>query len=151
MRWMTRAATVGAATAAGLAVQRAWAARERLLGTIAGGGRPPESEWLVRTVNRPPWEVMTEGRPPEALARLGDAVEVRIRPAPGDRGAELAVRPTRPDPESRRTARLALREAKQLLETGEVIAPSQPSTTRPTMLNRPLAYVTRHAREEGRP
>jgi hypothetical protein len=148
---MTRAAAAGAVTAAGLAVQRAWAARERVLGTIAGGARGPEPEWLVRTVNRPPWEVMSDGRPPEALARLGDAVEVRIRPAPGDRGAELAVRPTRTDPETRRCARLALREAKQLLETGEVIGPSQPPTARPTLLNRPLAYVTRHAREEGRP
>ncbi len=150
MRWMTRAAAVGAVTAAGLAAQRAWAARERVLGTIAGA-RGPAPEWLVRTVNRPPWEVMSDGRPPEALARLGDAVEVRIRPAPGDRGAELAVRPTGADPETRRSARLALREAKQLLETGEVIGPSQPPTTRPTLLNRPLAYVTRHAREEGRP
>jgi hypothetical protein len=156
---MTRAAAAGAVTAAGLAVQRAWSARERLLATIAGATHRRDPEWLVLTVNRPPWEVTPDGHPPEPLARLGGAVEIRVRPAPGDRGSELAVRPTGADPgaqrteaqrtEARRAARLALREAKQVLETGEVLGPTQPPTARPTLLG-PLAYAVRHAREEGR-
>jgi hypothetical protein len=148
MRWTTRAAVVAGVTAGGVAVRRMLANRGVL--PMSADRHGSEGEWLVLTVNRPPWEVTPDGRPPEPLARLGEAVEVRVRPAPGDRGSELAIRPTGTDRDARRAARLALRESKQLLETGEVLKASGPPTTRSTLLNRPLAYATRHAREEGR-
>jgi hypothetical protein len=148
MRWTTRAAVVVAGTAGGVVLRRALAARGVLPSGLRGDG--PQGEWLVLTINRPPWEVAPDGQPPEPLARLGEAVEVRVRPAPGDRGSELAIRPTGTDRDARRAARLALRQSKQLLETGEVLAPDAPPTARRTLLNRPLEFATRHAREEGR-
>ena len=69
---------------------------------------------------------------PAPLAELGDEIEVRLRPAPGDRGTELAARLTdQPsggkhrrlsgsDPQAE--LRSALRRAKQLIEVGEVLA-----------------------------
>jgi hypothetical protein len=49
-----------------------------------------------------------------------------------------------------RRLRRALRESKQLAEVGEVLRPDAPPTTRRTLRGAPLAYTTRHAREEGR-
>jgi hypothetical protein len=130
------AAGVGAAGVAGL--------RRR-----SRGGGTHADRWHTVTVNRVPEEV---GHLPEPLDRLGHAVEVRIRPAPGDRGTELAVRlpGTFSGREPVRELRQGLREAKQLLEVGEVLLPDTPPTTRRTVLGRPLAYLTRHGREEGR-
>jgi hypothetical protein len=115
----------------------------------------------VVTVNRPQSEVGPDGRLPEPLAALGDRVEVRLRP-PGDRGTEIAARLRDGEPsglgavtarlagdEPRWAVRRALRDAKQLLETGEILRPSQPPTAERTPLNRPLEYATRHGKEEG--
>ncbi len=148
MRWIRSAGIVAVATAGGMAARRVLAAR---LPAVAGGGREPN--WLVATIYRAPTDIAPEGRLPEPLDRLGAAVEVQIRPAPGDRGAELWVRPRpgrKADRDAWRRARLALREAKQLCETGEILQPDRPATTRPTPLNRPLEYVVSRAREEGR-
>ncbi|MGY1669616.1 hypothetical protein [Geodermatophilus sp. SYSU D00710] len=59
---------------------------------------------------------------PPPLAALGDRVETRVTPAPGDKGTELAARFRGPatDEEIGRL-RQALREAKQLVEVGEVL------------------------------
>ncbi|MFI7607865.1 hypothetical protein ACIBTV_22365 [Micromonospora sp. NPDC049366] len=94
--------------------------------------RRDPNRWQVVTVGRPPGEVLPDGRWPEPLRRLGDAVEVRVHPAPGGRGTELAAR-SRPgvappglaahlvgDDPGRLVGR-ALRQAKQLVETGEVL------------------------------
>ncbi|GAB3214331.1 hypothetical protein ACQEU5_22545 [Marinactinospora thermotolerans] len=110
--------------AAGVAVLLSGRSRDR--GT---DGRRPR--WQVVTVNRPVEEVAPAGRPPEPLAALGDAVRTRVRPAPGGRGTELAARPGDGTRGRARLARTmgrhpeqtvatALREAKQLLEVGEV-------------------------------
>ena len=154
MSWRTGAvvlAGIGAAAAA-VAGRRMMSAR---VVALPRAGREPE--WLVATVYRAPTDITTDRGLPEPLARLGDAIEVRIRPAPGDRGTEVAVRPRLVGSHSRsvrrdawRTARLALREAKQLCETGEILQPDEPPTTRRTLFNRPLEYAIRHAREEGR-
>ncbi|WP_091363209.1 hypothetical protein [Geodermatophilus telluris] len=59
---------------------------------------------------------------PSPLAALGDRVETRVTPAPGDKGTELAARfrgPATDDDIGR--LRQALREAKQLVEVGEVL------------------------------
>ncbi len=145
-----RRATTGAltavaagATAAGVAAGVAGLRRRR-----RGGGAHGD-RWHSVTINRVPEEV---GRLPEPLDGLGHAVEVRIRPAPGGRGTELAARlpGTFSGRAPVRELRRALREAKQLLEVGEVLLPDTPPTTRRTPWNRPLEYATRHGREEGR-
>jgi hypothetical protein len=54
----------------------------------AGSDARAAERWLAVTVNVPPDRV----RPaelPEPLARLGDHVEVRITPAPGDKGTSV--------------------------------------------------------------
>jgi hypothetical protein len=163
MRWLIG----GAVVVAGGMVAR------RMLGRAGrdddhwqrGPVRHDAARWHVTTVNRPPVDVAPGGRLPEPLAGLGDAVEIRVRPAAGDRGTEIAVRlrdsdSTRVsavdlarrvvgrDPEQ--AIRAALREAKQLLETSEVLRPDFPPTTESTPLNKPLQAATRQGRREGR-
>ncbi|GIJ81088.1 hypothetical protein Xph01_55200 [Micromonospora phaseoli] len=122
-----------------------------------------EPRWHVLTVNPARDELTPDSPLPEPLAGLGDAVDVQIRRAAGDRGVELAVR-LRDGAQSpvtegvRRLAgrdpnqaiRAALREAKQLLETGEVLHPDFPPTTQTTVVNKPLQMATRQGRREGR-
>jgi hypothetical protein len=148
-----RVAVVAGAVAAGLAARRA---------------RPRQDDtdprrWFVVTVYRSPEDVMPDGKLPEPLARLGDAIEVRIRPAPGDKGTELAARLTHPpasgpaaakarlhgeDP--RQKVRTALREAKSILEVGEVLLPDAPGTAHPGLGGRLVAVADRVAQGEGR-
>jgi hypothetical protein len=84
------------------------------------------------TVFREPSEIDLAALP-APLAELGDRLEVRVQPAPGGKGAELAARlRDRPssgsaldrlrgaDPQAE--VRSALRQAKQLVEVGEVLA-----------------------------
>jgi hypothetical protein len=93
---------------------------------------PPDSGWLAVTIARPTGEVEA-AELPGPLAVLADQLEVRVRPAPGGEETELAVRlpssPTSSGPAVRFTGadqlgelRSALRQAKQLLEVGEVLA-----------------------------
>jgi hypothetical protein len=97
----------------------------------AGAGRPA-SGWLVVTLFREPTDI-DAAELPVPLAEFGDRIEIRVRPAAGGKGTELAAR-LRDRPSSngavRRLAgsdpeadlRSALRRAKQLLEVGEVLA-----------------------------
>jgi uncharacterized membrane protein len=77
---------------------------------------------------------MPDGRLPGPLADLGDLVEVEVRPAPGDKGSELRARLRGSEPtgaasaaarlsgdDPRQRVRAALREARQLIEVGEVL------------------------------
>jgi uncharacterized membrane protein len=104
-----------------------------------------QDRWHVVTVNRSPEEVSSEKPLPGPLAELGDKIEVQIRPAPGDKGTEIAARLREPVPsglsrvqarisgdDPRQSLQRALREAKQLLETGEVLSPDRPPSTKPT-------------------
>jgi hypothetical protein len=148
-----RKLVVGSTAVAGSAgaALKALGSRRRAWSSIPEGRAKPD-RWHVVTVNRPLQEV--QGPLPEPLASLGDAVEVAVRPAPADKGTELAARP-RPgadgdQAELVRRTRVALRDSKQLLETGEVLSPDRPSTTRTTLLNRPLQEATDHGKEEGR-
>ncbi|MFF0150164.1 hypothetical protein [Micromonospora sp. NPDC005203] len=161
MRWLIGGAVV---VGGGMVVRR-------LLGGIdqgdghwqRGQARRRRPRWHVATVNRPGNDVAPGGQLPEPLAGLGDAVEVRLRPAPGDRGTEIAVRlrdgaqlpvaaaarrATGRDPEQ--AIRAALRESKQLIETSEVLHPDYPPTTEPTPVNKPLRMATQEGRREGR-
>lgn len=120
-----------------------------------------DARWHVLTVYKPVDE-MRAAPVPEPLAALGDAVEVQLRAAPGQRGTEIAVRLRDGEPagasavaaritdrDPRHAVRRALREARCLIETGEVLQPDSRPSNRRTILNRPLAYATSHGREEG--
>jgi uncharacterized membrane protein len=99
----------------------------------ADASRAPKSGWSSVTINRRPEELLPDGRLPAPLANLGDDVEVRIRPAPGGKGAELSARLKSQQPsgasvlsriaghDPRQNLRSALRQAKQLIEVGEVL------------------------------
>jgi hypothetical protein len=156
-----RGVALATATAAGVGVARILLRRTRRgwPASLAAGGREPR--WHTVTIHRPPEQVAPDGGVPEPLGLLGDAVEVPVRPAPGSRGTELAARlrdgasvPAQADDLDTsspvRALRSALRHAKQLAETGEVLAATEPGTSRRTLLNRPLEAVTRHGRGEGR-
>ncbi|PPK97495.1 hypothetical protein CLV92_10325 [Kineococcus xinjiangensis] len=142
-------ALAGAGAGAGAAVARRFRA-----GAEAGAGA---LRWHVVTVLRAPEEVLVDGTPPQPLADLGDAVEVRVQPAPGDRGTELAVRmrPSAPPPrdgqDPRRVLRTALRESKQLLEAGSVLRvdPRPAGRRKATPTGALLDAVVRRAPGEG--
>ncbi|MEO3769581.1 hypothetical protein [Micromonospora sp. B9E7] len=116
------------------------AARRR---TGADGDPVGPARWEVVTVDRPPEQVLPDGRWPEPLRRLDGAIEVRVRPAPGDRGTELAARPlaggTPPaglaahlvgdDPGL--LVRRTLRQVKQHVEAGEVLRADRSPLDRP--------------------
>jgi hypothetical protein len=99
------------------------------------------ARWEVVTVDRPPEQVLPDGRWPDPLRSLDGAVEVRVRPAPGDRGTELAARPLvgrqragglaahvfGDDPG--RQVRWTLDQVKQRVETG--VEPHSPGRDRP--------------------
>jgi len=149
------AATAATATAATVVGRRL--ARANGVDSLARSG---PDRWHSVTVHREPEQL---GPLPAPLAELGETVEVRIRPAPGGRGSELAARLVEPvpggvaalvakarDEDPVRQLRRALREARSLAEVGEVLLPDTPSTTKPTLTGAPLADATRHGREEGR-
>ncbi|MFD1829096.1 hypothetical protein ACFSJS_05410 [Streptomyces desertarenae] len=155
MNHLARAALVLAGAGAGAAVLRRR--------TSSRGDARRDDRWLVVTIDRAPTDVMPRSAPPEPLDEFGDALEVTVRPAPGDRGTELAVRLR--DPESRsgsslpsrlagrdpyQEVRRALREAKSLLEAGEVMLPDAPPTAREDGLGGKLVgLATRRAGGEG--
>jgi hypothetical protein len=134
MGWMTKGAAAAAVTAGGAAVGRALAGRALGSWPVSRPVQDGHGRWQVVTVNRSPDELLPGGRLPEPLARLGDAVEVRLRAAPGDRGTEVAVRLRHGEPHAltdlaiqltgddpRLAVRNALRLTKQQAETGEVL------------------------------
>jgi hypothetical protein len=140
-------------------------------GAVAGGllarrARPHGADprrWLAVTVNRAPSDVLPNGRPPAPLDQMADAIEVQVRPAPGDKGAELAARLRNPSPIGQRgpvgkvrgddplqKLRTALRQAKAILEVGEVVLPDAPGTTHPGPGGRLVAVADRVAQGEGK-
>jgi hypothetical protein len=136
-----------------------------LLGRRAmGDGAAGEvrDRWHVVTVNRPPDQLTADGLP-APLAELGDQIETQMRPAPGNRGTEIAARWRGPLPDGatsaaariagedpRQSVRAALRHSKMLIETGEILQPDTPPTTRRTPTNLPLELAIRRAQREGR-
>jgi hypothetical protein len=158
-RW-SRAAAIVTVTVAGagvLAVRR-WqrrAAEDRESG--------PGSRWRAVTIFCRPEEVMPGGQAPTPLAALGE-LEVEVRPAPGGRGTELRARLRRPEPsgvrgavsrltgnDPRQRVRLALREAKQLIEVGEVLrVDPAPHGARPkTPIGKLIEFATKRAPGES--
>ena len=119
-----------AARAGGSVVRQVRSAIDPSAARPAGAGQPA-SGWLVLTVFREPSDIDT-AELPAPLAEFGDRIEVRVRPAPGGKGTELAAR-LRDQPSGSALSRLsgsdpqadlrsALRRAKQLIEVGEVLA-----------------------------
>jgi hypothetical protein len=92
---------------------------------------------------------------PEPLRRLAASLEVRIERAPGDKGFEVHARvregadPGVDDPQQ--ALRAALRDAKQIFETGEILrATPRPHGERPpTVLGKAVDKAEDEAKEEG--
>jgi hypothetical protein len=108
--------------------------------------------WLAVTVNRSPDEVGGRGQLPEPLTRLGDRIETRIDPAAGDKGTELRARPraASANADDVREVRLALRHAKSIIETGEVLQPDARPSAHPGPAGKVLQLANRKSKGEGR-
>lgn len=88
--------------------------------SVTDDPRTSARRWRAVTVLTDPDQL--RAATPAPLAAFGDRLEVRVSPAPGDRGAELAARFRGPVSEEEiGELRSALREAKQLVEVGEVL------------------------------
>ncbi|MFF7281311.1 hypothetical protein [Streptomyces griseorubiginosus] len=145
--WMAAAGLAGAA----VAVRKARTPRP---------ATDSADRWLAVTVNCAPQELQID-KLPTPLQELGEDIETRISAAPADRGTELAVRFKEPPSDLARSVparlagqdprqdlRRALREAKSLLETGEVLVPDEP-TTHDTPGGKVVGLLSRRAGGEG--
>ena len=134
-------------------------------GRAAARRRVDPDRPLVVTVNRPlddvAGELVAEGAVTGPLAEVPGAVDVELREAPGGRGTEIVACLGDPrggtDPVRRgsrvdrqQDLREALRMAKQVLETGEVLGADRPGTSEKTLLNAPLRAATARGRKAGR-
>ena len=128
----------------------------------AGAVKAPASGWLVVSIYREPSDIDVTALP-APLAAYGDRIETRVRPAPGGKGTELAARlvqrssgrssaPARltgSDPQA--DLRSALREAKQLIEVGEVLVvdPAPHGKRNATPVGAALEAATKRAPKGG--
>jgi hypothetical protein len=131
-----------------------WVQGTRLPGVGAASVRDDDAtaarRWRKVTVLCEPGR-LTDA-PPAPLAALGDRIEWTATPAPADKGTELAARFTgRPTDDDLAQLRRALREAKELTETGEVFrAQPQPHGVRkPTPQGAFLDGIEKRAGGEG--
>lgn len=139
--------------------------RRRSSGARSAARARSDAPWRSVTIFKAPDEVAPGGVLPAPLAALGDLVETRVRPAPGDRGTELGARLRRGEPhgagaavrrvtgrgDPRQLVRSALREAKQLVEVGEVLRvdPAPHGRRTPSPAGRGVETATRRAGGEG--
>jgi hypothetical protein len=159
----TRAVSAAVLAAGGGAVVLIRQLQRRVPGGT-GEAAEPRSRWRAVTINRSPEEVMPDNRRPAPLAQLGDLVEVEIRTAPGGKGTELRARLRDPEPQGaasaaarlsgndpRQRVRAALREAKQLIEVGEVLRvdPTPHGRRPPTPTGALVEAATKRAGGEG--
>ncbi|MDN3352101.1 hypothetical protein [Actinomadura sp. DC4] len=118
--------------------------------------RAPKNRWIMVTVNCSPQRLASRSDLPEPLTRLGDAVDIKVCPAPGDRGTELGARlrelprtrvpgmvDRRPEEDPRRMVERALREAKAMIEAGEVLRPDWPPSPQPSQVGDLLEFSGR--------
>ena len=150
---MNRRSMGGAAVVTAGAVALLVTRRTRATGPGAGRAEAPRSRWWSVTIDCPPGQVVPGDRIPPALAALGDGIEVDVRPAPGDKGTELRARPRSErgeDPDPGRI-RAALREAKQMIEVGEVLRvdPTPHGRRTPTPTGAFVELMTSRANKEG--
>lgn len=120
--------------------------------SVADDRETAARRWRAVTVLCPPEQVGTGADLPAPLAALGDRLDVRITPAPGERGTELAARyRDLPSDDDLRALRSALREAKQLIEVGEVLRvdPAPHGVRKQTPQGAALEGATARAGGEG--
>lgn len=121
-----------------------------------GDGRHPDG-WKAVTILGDAGEFANAY--PAPLQRIADAVEIRVQSAPGDKGFEVHARVRDGDEAARalgdqdpdQALRTALRDAKQLFETGEVLrAKPRPHGHRPpTLLGGVVDKAEDDAKGEG--
>ena len=153
-----RLAGAGAVGAAAVATAAAVVQRHRRR-PDEGAGSPQESRsrWQAVTVLAEPHEVLGADHTPPFFEELRDTVEVEVRPAPADKGSELRARLRRPASsssdaeEAAKTIRVALRRAKQVIETGEVLRvdPTPHGERKDTPTGALVDEATDRADEEG--
>jgi hypothetical protein len=97
---------------------------------VPGTGRPPVQDdpktavrrWRAVTILCSPEQIGTGDALPTPLAPFRDRIELRVTPAPGDKGTELAARFTGAATQGDiGELRSALRRTKQVIEVGEVL------------------------------
>lgn len=147
------AAAVGigvASVAAGL-VARTLVKKER---ESDGDAEHPEG-WKAVTVLGDADDFTTGGYP-EPLRRVADSLEIRVQPAPGDKGFEVHARVREGsdiagEKNAGKALREALRDAKQVFETGEILrAKPRPHGERPpTLLGGAVDKAEAEAKGEG--
>ncbi|TDD25979.1 hypothetical protein [Nonomuraea diastatica] len=130
-RSRTAVLLAGAAAVAGIVIVRA-----------ARSAPPNPDGWFAVTVETDP-ALLTGPDRPDELARLAERHEIRIGPAPGGRGSEIAVR------EADGETRDRVRKLKQLLETGEVLLVDRQPEGHRTALGRVGAPAFRHLTRKG--
>ncbi|WNV75112.1 hypothetical protein [Geodermatophilus sp. DSM 44513] len=140
-----------AADAGGALLGRLQSVRLPGVGTASAKDDPAAAarRWRAVTVLADPGRL---AELPAPLAVLGDRVETRVTPAPGDKGTELAARyPGGASDEEVGRLRQALREAKQLVEVGEVLRmdPRPHGERVPTPGGRLLDGAVAASRREG--
>jgi hypothetical protein len=120
-----------------------------------GDAAHPEG-WKAVTVLGDAEEFRSGGEYPEPLQRLAASLEIRIDPAPGDEGFEVHARIRQGadvdgDGDPNAALRAALRDAKQVFETGEVLrATPRPHGKRPqTLLGGAVDEAEDDAKGEG--
>jgi hypothetical protein len=142
---------LGAAGAAVGLVARSLVKKDR---ESDGDGAHPQG-WKAVTVLGDA-EDFARGGYPEPLQRLAESLEVRIDPAPGDKGFEVHARirdgaSVDVDGDPSAALREALRDAKQVFETGELLrATPRPHGERPrTLLGGAVDKAEDNAKGEG--
>jgi hypothetical protein len=118
--------------------------------SVTDDPRTSARRWRAVTVLTDPEQLGAEL--PAPLAAFGDRLEVRVAPAPGGRGAELAARFSGPVTEGEiGELRAALREAKALVEVGEVLRvdPQPHGHRRPTPQGAAIEGMAEQAPKEG--
>jgi len=120
---VNRSLAVALVAAGTVTAQRVMRLYEERNPAALGKDSAGEERWNAVTISAE-HRLVVDGELPRPLQGLEDRIEVRYRAAPGDRGVELSARP-RPGADSvqelRGEIRKALRESKQLIETGEIL------------------------------
>ena len=146
--------TDAAAGAGGAMLGRLQSLRLPGVGTSSAHDRPEVAARRWRAVTVLTDAIDTGTGLPAPLARFGNRIDLRTSAAPGGKGTELAARfadPAEATDEHVGELRAALREAKQLIEVGEVLRlHPQPHGPRPdTPQGRAIDGVAAAAPKEG--
>lgn len=141
---------------AAMGVARWMAARPRTTRTLTTRDRAPKNRWIMVTINCSPQRLASRADLPEPISRLGDAVDIKISPAPGDRGTELGARlrevprtriagmvTRRSEEDPRHMVEQALRDAKAIIEAGEILRRDWPPAAQPAQVGKLLEFAGR--------